>query len=697
MKFCPAMRSRLLAASIILLLGAALGASPAAAQDAGQWEASIFAGGSFGSRISLTPTADSKLGIAPVWGLRFSYGITRAFALETSFSHAAPDLTSKTPSTGTPIGTATTVDVNTYEVNGLFGWGRGRARGYFGIGAGAMTLDPSTPSIGLFDTSTRFAANVALGGKFFVTDNLALRLDGRYRWRVTPSRVSTVLCGETGCRTFTTNLYSGAEVTAGLTYRFGEPAPAGSTGSDGGSESEKRFWAAAGEVALFNVLPWSFNRYISDSEFAHISTHTVSANFEAGFGYDRDHFKTDQSSHPYHGSLFFNSARTNGFGYWESGAFAFAGSFLWETLMEREPPAINDLVNTTMGGMTRGEIQYRLANMVLDNTASGSDRFWREVGGALLNPVGSFNRLLRGEMNSDFPNPSDRFPSSFVMTGDVGYRHIDGEAAHPDQGIATLTIGYGDPFAGEIKRPFDTFRASLDMNMPGGTLISRIEERGILKGWELTEAAELNRHILTVEPGIHLRQQRGPGARRPGLFREPYLPLLPGFRVVGRQPVLGHGVSDRRGQDDRLPEPADRPKLRLRPGRRPARGRAAPVRGPRDRLPRLLRGLDPHLGRRVGQQHSSVPPRDRSRPDHGSPGRRRRLLLVQQEDHLSRLLRGSQDPVGVAALRLLVLLLIRRTKSLRTRTRADWRRDSSSPRCGSSGWPRPPQLRRPTC
>jgi hypothetical protein len=88
-----------------------------------------------------------------------------------------------------------------------------------------------------------------------------------------------------------------------------------------------------------------------------------------------------------------------------------------------------------------------LANMVLDNTASGSDRFWREVGGAVLNPVGSLNRLLRGEMTKDFPNPSDRFPGSFVMTGDVGYRHIEGGAAHPDQGIATLTIGYGDPFA----------------------------------------------------------------------------------------------------------------------------------------------------------------------------------------------------------------------------------------------------------
>jgi opacity protein-like surface antigen len=481
-----------------ILAAAGLLARPAAAQEPGQWEASIFAGGSFGSRISLTPTSDSKLGIAPVWGLRFSFGIARAFALETSFSHATPDLTSKTPTTGTPIGSATKVDVNTYEVNGLFGWGRGRAKGYFGIGVGAVTLDPSSPAIGLSDTTTRFSANVALGGKYFVTDNLALRLDARYRWRVTPSRVSTVICGETGCHTFTTDLYSSSEVTAGLTYRFGPPAAAGSSISGGGSESEKNFAAAAGEVALFNVLPWAFNRYVSNAEFAHISLDTVSANFEAGFGYDRDHFSTNQSAHPYHGSLFFNSARTNGFGYWESGAFTFSGSFLWETLMEKEPPSINDLVNTTLGGMTRGEIQYRLSNVILDNTASGSDRFWREVGGAILNPVGALNRLLRGEMTKDFPNPSDRLPSSLMAVADLGYRHNNGGALHPDQGIATVTVGYGDPFASEINRPFDTFRVAIDLNAPGGTLVSRIEERGILKGWELTDAADSTRHILNV-------------------------------------------------------------------------------------------------------------------------------------------------------------------------------------------------------
>ncbi|HEV8118614.1 MAG TPA: DUF3943 domain-containing protein, partial [Thermoanaerobaculia bacterium] len=410
------------------------------------------------------------------------------------YSHASPDLSSTNPATGLAIGTPTSVNINTYEVNGLFGWGRGRWKGYAGLGIGAMTLDPSSSTAALPGSTTRFAANAALGTKFFFTDNLAFRLDARYRWKAAPSHVGTVVCGSEGCHTFTTDLYSSAQVTGGLTWRFGDPAIDASTGSPG----QERFWRAAGELGLFIVGPWAFNRYVSDAEFAHISMDTVSNNFATGFTYDRDHFDTNQSSHPYHGSLFFNAARTNGYDFWQSGAFAFTGSFLWEMLMEREPPSINDLVNTTMGGMTRGEIQYRLANVILDNTASGSNRFWREVGGAIFNPVGSLNRLLNGELTKDFPNPSDRIPNALASSMDVGYRHNNGSADHPDQGIVTFWVIYGDPFAGEIQKPFDTFRATVDLNAPGGKLVSRIEERGILKGWELTEKDDRTRHVVSV-------------------------------------------------------------------------------------------------------------------------------------------------------------------------------------------------------
>jgi hypothetical protein len=83
-------------------------------------------------------------------------------------------------------------------------------------------------------------------------------------------------------------------------------------------------------------------------------------------------------------------------------------------------------------------------------------------------------------MNSDFPNPSDRFPSSFVMTATSVTATSTGRGA-PRPGDRDALIGYGDPFAGEIA-PLRHLPRLADMNMPGGTLISRIEERGILKG-----------------------------------------------------------------------------------------------------------------------------------------------------------------------------------------------------------------------
>ena len=259
---------------------------------------------------------------------------------------------------------------------------------------------------------------------------------------------------------------------------------------------KKHFWRSAGELVLLEVLPWAADRYIGKEDYAYISFDTIKQNFKTGFQYDRDHFDINQSSHPYHGGLFFDAARTNGYGFWESGAFALTGSLLWECCMENTPPSINDLVNTTLGGMTRGEVAHRLSKMLLDNTASGGSRVFREIGAAILNPIGAFNRLVNGEMTHDEPNPEDRFPSVVVLGVDLGYRHIYGTAAHPNQAIASFSLLYGDPFEGDTGHPFDTFWVGMDLNWPGGKLISRIEERGILAGWELTERSDSVRHIF---------------------------------------------------------------------------------------------------------------------------------------------------------------------------------------------------------
>ena len=389
--------------------------------------------------------------------------------MELTLSRTSGHVDAVSPSTGASLAPTAPVDVNTYEVNGLYEFGEGRMRGYMGLGMGAMTLHPFIPGVAT-KPDTRVVANVAVGGKLYLTERLALRLDGRYRWRSASHDTGTVVCGSLGCYALSTDLYSSSEVTAGLSYRFGSerlrdlPPPPKSPGSTAvlaspsrRPEPPERFLAAAGEIALLEVLPWAFSRYVTKEDWAYISTKTVKDNFKTGFVFDGDDFNMNQSMHPLHGSLYFNAARSNGYSYWESGAFTMAGSLIWECCMENTAPSINDLVNTTLGGMSRGEMMHRIGVMLRDNGASGFDRFWRELSGAIVDPMGGFNRLVRGEMGRDFPNPDERFPSRFSFVTDAGYRHIAAEGVNVGEGIVSLSAVYGDAFAGETRKPFDSF------------------------------------------------------------------------------------------------------------------------------------------------------------------------------------------------------------------------------------------------
>lgn len=482
---------------------------PARAQETGRWEVGLFSGEYLGTRIYLDPTTDIRIGDSFSFGLRGAYDLDRSFSLEGTFSHTKGHVTARDPVTNEALAPSARIDVNSYDLNGIYRFGGKAFRGHVGLGLGAMTLHPFVPDISVQD-GTRFTANLTFGAKYFINEHLALRADARYRWRAATSRTGAVVCGTLGCFGFTTNLYSSAEVTAGLSYRFGgkrltelgappDVLAPGSSPLSGPAEVgvERRFFPAAGEIVLLELLPWAVDRYLAKEDFAYISVETVRRNFRTGFTYDRDAFKVNQAQHPYHGGLFFNAARSNGYDFWESGAFAMAGSFIWENAMENDPPAINDLVNTTLGGMALGEISRRLAVMIRDNTATGFTRIWREVAGGLVDPMGGFNRLLHGETARVTPNTEERFPSSFSATGEVGYRHVGAGVSVSNQATVSIAVAYGDPFAGEIKKPFDSFSGEGDINLPGET-VSRVEGRGILKGWELTEASAPTRHILGV-------------------------------------------------------------------------------------------------------------------------------------------------------------------------------------------------------
>ncbi|NKB88846.1 MAG: DUF3943 domain-containing protein [Acidobacteria bacterium] len=261
---------------------------------------------------------------------------------------------------------------------------------------------------------------------------------------------------------------------------------------------EPKFLVAAGEVLLLEAIPWFFNRHVADDETAVISLDTWGRNIREGFEWDNNDFKTNMFMHPFHGSVYFNAARSNGYNYWESAAFSWAGSFLWEMFGEANRGAINDWVATSMGGMVIGEAFHRTATSIRDNQDTGLSRGLREFSSFFLDPVGGFNRLVRGEASRVGPNPEGRHPAHAYSAMRFGIRSLNDR--DNDQslsgGFFEMDIDYGDPYE-ENEEPFDSFEMRFSVNGSDTQRLGLLQIDGLLFGNKTTES-DSHRNLFTV-------------------------------------------------------------------------------------------------------------------------------------------------------------------------------------------------------
>ena len=179
-----------------------------------------------------------------------------------------------------------------------------------------------------------------------------------------------------------------------IRHRLATPRPADSLDID--YYSHKRGLQAGTMVFGINMGVWAFDRYIRKADFAYINGRTIKDNLKHGFVWDNDAMGTNMFMHPYHGSLYFNSARSNGYNFWQSGLFAFGGSFMWEMFMENEYPSTNDIIATPIGGMALGEVTYRVSDLILDDRKTGWSRFGLEFAGFLVSPMRGLTRIING-------------------------------------------------------------------------------------------------------------------------------------------------------------------------------------------------------------------------------------------------------------------------------------------------------------
>ena len=236
---------------------------------------------------------------------------------------------------------------------------------------------------------------------------------------------------------------------------------------------KKRWGVVAAEVTGINVLVHCFDRFVTNEDFAKVTFKSIAHNWHHAFVWDNDQFSTNLFAHPYHGNLYFNAARSNGLNFWQSAPFALGGSLMWEFCGEVEPPAINDVLATTFGGICIGEVMHRVSALILNDHTRGFRRFLREAGAFLVNPMQGFNRIVDGDAwhvrdHNYMYHDYSRIPVEFAMT--VGDRYLADEGGifrGEHQPFLTFNLLYGDPFDDDNRQPYDYFTLNLSAGFTG--------------------------------------------------------------------------------------------------------------------------------------------------------------------------------------------------------------------------------------
>ena len=291
-----------------------------------------------------------------------------------------------------------------------------------------------------------------------------------------------------------------------------------------GYESKSHLLISLAEMALIEYIPFAMAKYLrnwdesGEVNWTKVSWETWRKNLREGFEYDGDNFTTNYFSHPYHGNLYYNAGRANGYDFWNSSIYAFIGSGIWETFGETFRPSFNDLVNTTVNGINFGETLFRLSAMVTDNRASGFERVWREALGGLINPVREVNRILSGEAFKKFDNPYYGKQPKFLVKLSAGMRRLDNSNQNQgefftkgiEEGIYSIDVQYGDLFSTIAPFSYFNFGAELTTGSPS---FARLYSAGHIYGFTVNDSKDVQQKLnisldytYTNNPGFQYGQ-----------------------------------------------------------------------------------------------------------------------------------------------------------------------------------------------
>lgn len=223
--------------------------------------------------------------------------------------------------------------------------------------------------------------------------------------------------------------------------------------------SARQVVLATGEMICDNLLVMGWNVIVADRDWAKVNLKTMEANLHKSWIWDNNTFFMNQIGHPYHGSLYFTSARSNNLNWLESFAVAATGSLMWELFMEVGSPSMNDFITTTTSGAVIGEILHRLSFEAYDVLPLFS---W------IISPVNAITQLVTGDRARRPVGTTWR--NDWFLYGGLSTTAFQFSSAENNKNeIHGPLVGFGfdviynNPYGHNSQELYDQFRVQLDV------------------------------------------------------------------------------------------------------------------------------------------------------------------------------------------------------------------------------------------
>lgn len=242
--------------------------------------------------------------------------------------------------------------------------------------------------------------------------------------------------------------------------------------SDEENDGKKHWISAFGGMLIFNVGLATYNRYAIGSGWAQTGPDEWNRFWERSLAWDDDWYWTNFVLHPYQGSLYYMSARGSNLNVAESLLVTTIGSAFWEYLCETNAPSKNDMVYTTLGAFSVGEMMYRLSLAAdsksrLAGFALNPMRLWTEfaTGQKPKNPHGNIHELtlrLNAGTTQGYTNILGSDPK-------VDKSHFENRENYPIHGGLELYAVYNDPYTNDSNTPYSQFELRINANAGKGS------------------------------------------------------------------------------------------------------------------------------------------------------------------------------------------------------------------------------------